>query len=399
MKGSMRERKPDHWQLRVYEGADPLTGKKRYRTQYVRGGKRAAQKQLALMVTEVGSGVVVPSGKRVAELLDEWIAHIENLGRSPSTLYGYRRLVAQLPQGFKSLPLKKVTPKVVDDLYRFLGQAKTRKPATVLRFHTVLRAAFAQAVRWAWIDRNPIDQATPPRVHRDEIRPPAVEDVLRVLERATASRNPENALVFRLLAATGCRRGEVCGLQWHDFDLDSDPVRVSIRRAVVEIEKNLIVQGTKSHAARNVGVDEETAGLLREHRTRAQELGVVAGTPVRPTDFVFERSPGSGVPLPPDRVSQAWQRLCKELGVRARLHDLRHLQASLLLDAGEAITTVAARLGHRDTSTTLKVYGHLMPGADTRAAGVIGASLARRARGELGEELLDAGGAMPGAPE
>jgi hypothetical protein len=33
------------------------------------------------------------------------------------------------------------------------------------------------------------------------------------------------------------------------------------------------------------------------------------------TDFVFPRSPGSGEPLPPDRVSQAWQRLCKELGV------------------------------------------------------------------------------------
>ena len=61
--------------------------------------------------------------------------------------------------------------------------------------------------------------------------------------------------------------------------------------------------------------------------------------------------------------------------MKARLHDLRHLQASLLLDAGEAITTVAARLGHRDTSTTLKVYGHLMPGANTRAVSVVGEAL------------------------
>jgi len=81
-------------------------------------------------------------------------------------------------------------------------------------------------------------------------------------------------------------------------------------------------------------------------------------------------------------LSQAWQRLCNELGVKARLHDLRHLQASLLLDAGEAITTVAARLGHRDTATTLKVYGHLMPGADARAAGIVGSALSRRPRDE-----------------
>jgi len=55
------------------------------------------------------------------------------------------------------------------------------------------------------------------------------------------------------------------------------------------------------------------------------------------------------------------------LGVEARLHVLRHLLASLLLDAGEAITMVSARLGHQDTSTTLRIYSHLMPGADARA--------------------------------
>ena len=44
------------------------------------------------------------------------------------------------------------------------------------------------------------------------------------------------------------------------------------------------------------------------------------------------------------------------------------------------MTTVAARLGHRDTSTTLKVYGHLMPGADTRAAGIVGSAFARPAK-------------------
>ncbi|MGH9244278.1 MAG: tyrosine-type recombinase/integrase [Acidimicrobiales bacterium] len=361
----------------MYEGTDPLPGKKRYRTQYVRGGKRAAQKQLALLVTEVDGGGVTPAAKTVAALLEEWLTHIEHVGRSPSTLYGYRRLVAQLPDGFKSLPLKKVTPKVVDDLYRFLGEPKTRKPATVLRFHTLLRVAFAQAVRWGWVDRNPIDRATPPRVHRVEIKPPDVADVLRVLDRAATSRNPENALVFRLLAATGCRRGEVCGLQWHDIDLESEPVRVLIRRAVIEIEKQLIVQGTKTHAVRNVGLDEETAEMLRDHRARAVELGLAAGTPPQPEDYVFRKSPRSREPMPPDRIGQAWYRLCKELGVKARLHDLRHLQASMLLDAGEAVTVVAARLGHRDTSTTLKVYGHLMPGADTRAAGIVGGALKR----------------------
>ncbi len=122
MKGSMRERRPGYWQLRVFEGADPLTGKKQYRTQSFRGTKRQAQSALASLVSQVNGGVIQTRTCTVTELIDAWLAHIENVGRSPSTLYNYRRLVRQLPDGFKALPLSKVTPKVVDDLYRFLAK-------------------------------------------------------------------------------------------------------------------------------------------------------------------------------------------------------------------------------------------------------------------------------------
>lgn len=40
-----------------------------------------------------------PVGQTVSALLDEWLAHIEHLGRSPSTMYNYGRLVRQLPDG------------------------------------------------------------------------------------------------------------------------------------------------------------------------------------------------------------------------------------------------------------------------------------------------------------
>jgi len=52
----------------------------------------------------------------------------------------------------------------LDDLYRLLSRPTNRRPATILRFHTVLRAFFARAVLWDWIDRNRVVRATPPRV-------------------------------------------------------------------------------------------------------------------------------------------------------------------------------------------------------------------------------------------
>ena len=133
MRGSIRQRSRGRWQFRVYEGCDPITGKDLYRTESFEGTKRQAQSALARLVAEVDAGVVTPATKTVARLLEEWLDHIEHLGRSPSTLFGYRRLVLQLPDGFKSLPLKKVKPKVIDDLYRFLAEPVRRKPATVLR--------------------------------------------------------------------------------------------------------------------------------------------------------------------------------------------------------------------------------------------------------------------------
>lgn len=161
----MRQRSSGAWQLRAFEGVDPISGKKRYRTRSFRGSKREARKALNALVSEVDRGTVAPAAKTVGALLDAWLDHIEHLGRSPTTLYGYRRLVAQLPPGFVAQPLAKVTPMMIDDLYRYLGTVGRRRPATV-RFHAVLRAAFAQAERWRWVDRSPIGRATAPRVHR-----------------------------------------------------------------------------------------------------------------------------------------------------------------------------------------------------------------------------------------
>ena len=43
-----------------------------------------------------------------------------------------------------------------------------------------------------------------------------------------------------------------------------------------------------------------------------------------------------------------------------RLHDLRHVHATLLLKAGVPVHVVAARLGHGDPAITLRAYAHLL---------------------------------------
>ncbi|MEV6154269.1 tyrosine-type recombinase/integrase [Nonomuraea sp. NPDC052129] len=58
-----------------------------------------------------------------------------------------------------------------------------------------------------------------------------------------------------------------------------------------------------------------------------------------------------------------------------RLHDLRHVHATVLLLAGVPVHVVAARLGHADPAITLRVYAHVIRSAETAAADIFAKSL------------------------
>jgi integrase len=59
----------------------------------------------------------------------------------------------------------------------------------------------------------------------------------------------------------------------------------------------------------------------------------------------------------------------REPDAGGRMHALRHLYASLLLDAGESVKALSGYLGHSNPGFTLRVYTHLLPSHErTRGA-------------------------------
>jgi hypothetical protein len=78
------------WQVLVYAGLDPLTGRQRYISRQVNGSYRQAQKEEARLKTEVADGRHTGTrAKTFAELLDRWIEWRPDNGkpisRGPST--------------------------------------------------------------------------------------------------------------------------------------------------------------------------------------------------------------------------------------------------------------------------------------------------------------------------
>ncbi|HXH20539.1 MAG TPA: site-specific integrase [Dehalococcoidia bacterium] len=76
-----------------------------------------------------------------------------------------------------------------------------------------------------------------------------------------------------------------------------------------------------------------------------------------------------GLPLWRSQVRRAWLRLLEKAGLpHLRIHDLRHSAASLLLAEGVPVKVVSEMLGHSDVATTLRIYAHVLEGAQEQAA-------------------------------
>jgi len=58
----------------------------------------------------------------------------------------------------------------------------------------------------------------------------------------------------------------------------------------------------------------------------------------------------------------------KDSGLSERLHDLRHIHATMLLKAGTHPRIVQELLGHSSIATTLDIYSHTVPGMQKAAA-------------------------------
>ena len=360
----IREKRPGYFEARVYGGLDPLTGKARQVTRTVRGTVKDANALRAQLLTEVGdNGVAVR--RSVKELFDAVLEHLEALGREPTTMQGYRAIATKAADRIGRIQVGKLRASDLDRYYAELLRSGN-KAGTVRRAHGFIHRSLAQAVKWDWVKDNVADRASPPTEPYQPRSVQTADAVVRLIAAAEESREPELAVAFRLLASLGGRRGEVCGLRWEDLDLD-DGVCI-IRRAVKQVTGQVIVGDAKTHQQRTLLLDAGTITVLKSHRTALETRATALNASLNDKAYVLTDSPDGADPWKPNRLTQALRRLRGKAGYTGRLHDLRHWNASQLLGAGESAVVVAARLGHRDPSTTQRWYAHAMPRADVRAA-------------------------------
>jgi len=321
------------------------------------------------MVAKADQGRLTVGTQTVEELIRAWLDHIEP-NRSPTTIREYRAIARRVViPTIGNVPLRSLTARQLDALYSSL-LARGNKPATVRRVHALIGAALHQAEKWDLVEHNVARKASPPPVRTEPVSAPSPEEV-RSLVVAAEAIEPALGAMLLVGALTGARRGELCALRWTDLDLDQHSV--TIARSVYETEGGgWAEKATKTHQARTIGLDDVATAVFVRHRASVDELASSLELSIPEDAFVFSRSPVGSEPIRPDVVSKLTKRAAKDAGVDTHLHALRHFSATQAIAAGFDPVTVAGRLGHRDSSVTLRVYSHVLEARDRDLASALG---------------------------
>jgi integrase len=114
--------------------------------------------------------------------------------------------------------------------------------------------------------------------------------------------------------------------------------------------------------------------MLRRQRETQDPERTAWGPAWNEAGLVFTREDGS--PLRPEYATRHFQALAEKAGLPViRLHDLRHTNASLALDAGVSLKVVSERLGHSQIAITADLYTHVNLGLGKAAAEQIARAL------------------------
>jgi integrase len=367
MAGSIRHLGDDRYQLRVYAGIDPVTGRKRYTGRVHRGTAKTAAKALAALVTDIERGTDHPGTRHtVADLCARYVRS-RSTDWSPNTRRDHPATIDRwiVPR----LGDMDVTKVRVRDVEQLIDAIAAEHPATARKVLAILRSAFEDALRWELVTRNPARSARPPRKAKPRTTAPPLDLVRAAIDDTT----PAMATIIRLAVVTGCRRGELLGLQWGDVDLDAGSVAVS--RAVVGAQGTLTVKGTKTGRVKVLALDGHTVAAVKAWRRQCVEDALAFGVKVQPDHYLFAQRPDGRQPWWPETLTHKWRRLADAHGLTGvRFHDLRHATATTMIAAGVDPKTAADRLGH-DPSVMLGIYTHAVPARDQAAADIMGAAL------------------------
>jgi integrase len=356
------------YEVRVNTGVDNETGarqqvKRRYITE------REAKAELARISDETMQGKFV--SRKTLTVEQVCAAYLSGRHRLRATSRAKLEYdIAPLRERHGDLLVQRLTKAHIDELVADLlaGGTKTAKGRTrrawsavaVNKFTQTVAMILADAVRQGIVVRNAAEH-----VDRVEVSHKVLDTYTETEVSALLAALAEDRLGHAWeLALTGLRRGEIAGLRWSDIDLDGKTLSVSNNRVSAG---GKTTEGAPKSATsrRKLPLPDRLVSVLRAAKRRQTEERLKAGPDYGSGAYVVSNEIGE--PYNPAVLSRYWRDAVKAAGLRhIRLHDARHTAATAMHLQGVPVAVIAAWIGHKDASLTLRLYAHSQ--ADALAA-------------------------------
>jgi integrase len=358
------------YQLTVDTGINPQTGRRQQaRRRYVT--EREARAALAEIADAAAKGQFTSrSTTTVEQICAAYLASRHQLRDSSRSKLEYD--LAPLRERHGQLPVQRLSKGHVDALVADLvaggtvtAKGRRRRPwsadsvnKVIAGIEQILADAKAQGI----VGRNVaelVNRVSKP--HRDVDTYTEVE--VRKLLAAVADGRLGHAWE---LALSGLRRGEIAGLRWVDVDLDGKTMAIVNNR--VSAGGRAVENDPKSATSRRtLPLPDRLMATLKAAKARQAAERLALGAAYRSGAYVVSNEIGD--PYSPAVLSRYWADTVKAAGIRhIKLHAARHTCATLMHLQGVPAAVIAAWIGHKDASLTMRLYAHSQDDA-LKAAG------------------------------
>lgn len=311
---------------------------------------------------------------------EEWFSEYakSNLRSTTFNFLYHQRLRVYRAIGDTSM--EKITVRQLQEFINSLSKdganevnGKPLSPKTVRHVLSLVSDIFAYAVRMGIVRENPCVRVVLPKLVRKEKKIYTVEETVRLMELLRKEPVKYRAFFF-LLIYSGCRRGELLGLEWRDVDFAN--CLISIRRtSCYTPDRGTYTDTTKTEQSkRTLKLPQEVMDILCELREFQLRQADIFGDKWVESGRLFTKE--TGEPQHPNTSYHWLEKFCARNGLPFYgLHSFRHLFASLLVGNGVDIVTVSGVLGHSAVSTTSNIYCHMLEDARVRASDTVASAL------------------------
>ncbi|MCM1508331.1 MAG: site-specific integrase [Ruminococcus flavefaciens] len=302
---------------------------------------------------------------RFSELADWYFTNYAPHELKASTVYTYKgQYKNHIEPVLGNMKVKDITtPKLTQ-----IMQSYNLNPATVRKVYVIIQSIFCRGVEQGFLRESPCHNVILPKRKNSHKNKAFDEDKLKRFLSFLDS-NPWNEdfkRIIKVLLYTGMRSGECLGLAWEDVNFDNNTISINHTLTDIGGKHELTTPKTES-SIRVIGMGQELKNILLEQKSYIEKLKLALGDDFAHPEMVFVSAFGNY--RDHNSVYQSLKRFTKDTEFEdMTLHQLRHCNATILINSGVDLKVVSEHLGHCDIGVTADIYADILRSTKAKTA-------------------------------